>query len=86
MEIRKTVLETAEQLINGDREESYGSAAESFDRIAMLWGVYLDAPELNAKDVAHMLILMKVSRLVTSPDKLDNYIDIAGYAALGAEL
>ena len=34
----------------------------------------------------HMLILMKVSRLVTSPDKLDNYIDIAGYAALGAEL
>lgn len=38
---------------------------------------------LTPKDVAILNILQKVSRLVTSPDKRDGWIDIAGYAGLG---
>ena len=40
----------------------------------------------TAHDVAAMMILLKVARLATSPDKWDNWVDIAGYAALGGEV
>jgi hypothetical protein len=42
--------------------------------------------ELTPADVAAMMILMKVSRITTSPGKEDNWVDIAGYAACGAEV
>ncbi len=32
-----------------------------------------------------MMILMKLSRLATSPAKPDHWIDMAGYAACGGE-
>ena len=79
------ILAAAEQLIWGDRQEDYGDASQSFGRIAKFWTAYLGAP-VNSQDVANMMILMKVSRLVTSPGKKDSYIDIAGYAALGADI
>lgn len=84
-EDRLSFLESVGSTINGDRQDDYGSAKDSFERVAQMWATYLNYP-VDSKDVAHMLILMKVSRLVTSPNKRDSYIDIAGYAALGAEL
>lgn len=86
----KSVLEEAHDLVNGDRQQSYGAASESFERIADFWHAYLktklkDTEHISAKDVASMMILMKVSRSVTS-DKRDNWVDIAGYAELGSKL
>ncbi len=86
----KSVLEEAHDLVNGDRQASYGDASESFERIADFWHAYLktklkDTEHINAKDVASMMILMKVSRSVTS-SKRDNWVDIAGYAELGSKL
>ncbi len=80
----KSVLEEAHDLVNGDRQKSYGEAAESFKRIAKLWTAYRGV-EFTPKDVASMMILMKVSRSVTS-NKRDNWVDIAGYAELGSKL
>ena len=87
---QESVLQEAERLVNGDRQASYGSATESFERIAGFWHTYLknklkDTDCITAKDVASMMILMKVSRSVTS-SKRDNWVDIAGYAELGSQL
>jgi hypothetical protein len=78
------ILEEARDLIRGDRAESYGEARASFERIAALWSIYKGVT-ITAKDVADMMILLKISRSVTSP-KHDNWVDIIGYAALGSEL
>lgn len=79
------VLDTAKAYICGPREETYGSAADNFGRIARLWSVYLSAP-VTASDVACMMILLKMSRLNTTPDHMDSWVDIAGYAACGGEV
>ena len=78
------ILEEARDLIQGDRATSYGDAKESFTRIAKLWSAYRGV-EITPKDVASMMILLKVSRSVTSA-KRDNWVDVIGYAALGAEM
>ena len=87
---QESVLQEAERLVNGDRQQSYGDASESFERIADFWHAYLKTKlksdvHLSAKDVASMMILMKVSRSVTS-NKRDNWVDMAGYAELGSKL
>lgn len=87
---QESVLQEAERLVNGDRQQSYGDASESFERIADFWHTYLktklkDTEHISAKDVASMMILMKVSRSVTS-SKRDSWVDIAGYAELGSKL
>lgn len=83
---RSHVLWTAEKLVNGDRNNEYGSPTQDFDRTASLWTTYLDGrSKIDAHDVAVMMILLKVSRLTWSPVKEDSWIDIAGYAACGWE-
>lgn len=82
---RSEILAEAGRLIAGDRAQAYGPAEVSFNRIADLWSVYLDL-EVTAVDVAHMMTLLKISRSKGDPAGVDNWIDIAGYAALGGEL
>ena len=33
---RKEILETAEKMVNGDRQDDYGTPEQNFERIAML--------------------------------------------------
>ena len=88
--IRETVLDAAKQCVVNDRQQNYGTPKNNFLIIAQYWNVYILSkykimPMLNTTDVAVMMSLMKHSRLATSPDHRDNWIDIAGYAACGAE-
>lgn len=84
---RRYALRQAEEYVSGARNESYGTATQNFQRIANLWTDYRDnGEEFTPADVANMMILLKVSRLNESPDHLDSWIDVAGYAALGAEV
>lgn len=86
---RKEILDTAEKMVNGDRQDDYGSPENNFDRIANLWCAYL-AGKLNCCitpfDVAAMLALLKIARIASGHGKSDNWIDLAGYAACGGEL
>lgn len=83
------ILNTANDIINGERKEDYGDAFDSFDRIAGLWSSYLDH-HISPVDVAHMMILMKVSRGTNHAkfNKIheDNLVDIAGYSALAYQV
>ena len=81
---RDEILEKAKQCVCGDRDLQYGSPEESFSRISKYWSDYLDK-DISPKDVAIMMILFKVAREEHS-SKLDNWVDICGYAACGGEI
>ena len=83
---RVEILNTAAELISGDRAATYGDATVSHQRIADLWSTYLGTP-ISAVDVAMCMVLLKVSRSKggDKPGKMDTFVDIAGYAALCAE-
>ncbi|AKJ72219.1 hypothetical protein TPA4_54 [Tsukamurella phage TPA4] len=83
--VRSRVLDRARSIINGDRRAEYGPAKESFERIAQLWTTTLGY-EITAAQVALCLAQLKISRLIQTPDHADSWVDLAGYAALGAEV
>ena len=92
---RKEILEAAEQCVCHDRNNQYGSPEDNFKTIAYLWTNYLNAGSalrpgvgitIRAKDVAAMMILLKVARIATGSGSQDNWIDLAGYAACGGEI
>ena len=83
---RADVLDEAKRIVTGDRENSYGGPEESFGKIARLWSAYL-GEDIGPQDVAVMMVLLKVARLTGSEYlSMDSWIDIAGYAACGAEI
>ena len=91
---KKELLEQAIKAV-GDRGLNYGKPEDNFDRIARLWNAHLintgivrDPSEalLSAADVAMMCALLKVARLQHTPDHMDSWIDLAGYAACGGEI
>ena len=84
--VRTRLLRDAEATINGPRAQDYGDAVESFQRLATLWGALLDRPETTPAEVAMCLAALKLSRLAVTPDHRDSWLDLAGYAALGAEV
>lgn len=86
MSTRAEVLATAESLINGDRADTYGPPEESFGRIGRIWGAILNLPDIDPSTVALMMAGMKISRASGQLDHEDSYVDLAGYAALGAEM
>lgn len=84
------VLEEAEVIIYGDREETYGHPSKNLETIAQFWTNYVNAAtdnalgdmEFTAEDVALMMILVKTARLANTPNHRDSIVDICGYAAL----
>lgn len=78
-------LDEASELVSNDRRDVYGDAKENFTDIAAMWSAY-KGTLFEAHDVAAMMVLVKVSRLSVSPQKWDNWVDMAGYSALGAEV
>ena len=88
LEDLESICLEAYRIQGGDRQQDYGSPAKNFEDIAGLWNSYISATgrdKLEARDVAHMMILMKVSRNIHKP-KRDNWVDMAGYAQCGGKV
>ena len=84
---RKRVLSEAEKCVCGHREQDYGTPEDSFEMIGKFWTVYLDyATKIDAHDVAAMMALLKIARIAKSPDHMDSWCDLAGYASCGGEI
>lgn len=83
---RSEILDRAETCVNGDRQNDYGTPERNFETIADLWNAYIGEERFSPKDVAAMLILLKIARIASGKKKDDNWIDIAGYAACGGEI
>lgn len=90
---RTELLAKANACVTGERPEDYGSPEDNFSTIAQLWAAYIKAAcvapsaqvDIGGKDVALMMALLKIARAIAS-DNLDNYIDLAGYAACAGEI
>lgn len=82
---RQAILDEASAAITGAREDTYGGPEQSFLTIAKFWSAYLDH-FIEPQDVAAMLALLKLARLKHSEGQhRDSWVDLAGYAACGAE-
>ena len=91
---RGSVLSEAINIINGERQDVYGSPEDSFSLISDYWTTYLRSrsPEianagfcLFADDVALMMVLFKIAR-EANQHKRDNIIDAAGYLGIYADM
>lgn len=83
-----SILDEAKEVITGGRQDDYGKPEDSFALIGELWTSYLtyrssDFAEhtilVDSADVARMMALLKIARMVCGKDKRDNYVDGAGY-------
>ena len=88
---RKEVLEGAMSAVCGDRDHNYGGPENSFQAISSMWNVYLTKTTgvkvtIGPTDVAAMMALLKIVRIATTPDHMDSWVDLAGYAACGGEI
>lgn len=81
-----TILDEAGELVDGPREATYGHPADDFSRVsrasdALGLGIFPDdTDETHALRHALYMILVKIQRLVQTPDHYDSIVDIAGYA------
>lgn len=80
-----SLLQRADDLINGHRQQDYGDKLQNFSQIAMMiQGVLahklLPSSAISPEDVAAIMICVKLSRVAKSPDHTDSWLDIAGYA------
>lgn len=90
---RASALREAERLITGDRNSQYGPPTQDFSRTADLLNALgyrrVDADDrvhdIVMSDVAIMVSMVKISRLMHSRGKRDSWVDLAGYAACGYE-
>lgn len=90
---RGAILLEAHRIINGERQQQYGSPEDSHAVIADMWNGYLSArcsagceKWLGPSDVAHMMALFKIGRQINGAGKLDNYVDAAGYLGIAADI
>lgn len=88
--LRDVPLQEATRLINADRNQDYGEPYENFRDIAEMLTVILrpilkDGTKIQCHHVSMMMIAVKLSRMTTSPLKLDSWVDIAGYIGAGWE-
>lgn len=81
---RLDTLKAAAECVCGSREEDYGRPEDNFAVIAALWTAYTGT-DVTPKDVAMMMALLKIAR-AKAGSKPDTYVDLAGYAACGAEI
>lgn len=82
---RTQLLIDANAAIGGDRQRDYGPVVAGFDRIAAMWSAILGVT-VTAEQYAMCQVATKIGRLAESPNHRDSWLDVAGYAALGAEV
>ena len=89
--IGSDIFEIAKKIVNGHRQDDYGSPEDSFQNIANYWNAYFkqvadDREEgLTAEDVAIMMVLFKIARLGHAYTR-DSVVDICGYSAIYAAM
>lgn len=91
---RGELLDEAKEVINGERQDQYGSPENSFQLIADYWNTYIihgmesnpDSFHITPLDVAHMMMLFKIARMQGQKPSRDNYRDVAGYSSIAADV
>lgn len=82
---RKEILRTAESYVTKDRADTHGGMEDNFSTIAKYWTTHL-GHKVTPVDVGVMMTLLKVARIKSGTQNIDNYVDGAGYLACSGEL
>lgn len=75
----ETILQEAQRLVHGDRQQDYGHPLDDFAKTAKMWSA-IAGVEITPDKVGLMMCCVKISRQLNRP-KRDNMTDLAGYAA-----
>ncbi len=75
-----TILEEAQGLVRGDRQDAYGDTFANQSRIAQMWSAILGV-QVQPEQVCLCMVAVKISRECHNP-KRDNAVDGAGYFQL----
>ena len=78
----KTLMDEAAATLD-ERGLDYGHPAVNIRRIADLWASYFGR-EIDPLDVCLCMALVKISRIVETPNR-DSFVDLVSYAALAGE-
>ncbi len=78
LKIPETILQEAQRIVHGDRNQDYGHPYHDFSRTAKIWSAILGV-EVTPRQVSLCQIGVKISRECNRP-KRDNRVDICGYA------
>jgi len=91
--LRGAILSKALEIINGERQDRYGSPEDSFGIIAEYWNTYLesmgigvDVFELSGSDIPIMMALFKIARMSGQKYTQDNFVDAAGYLGIADDM
>jgi hypothetical protein len=85
------ILREAEEIIFGDREKTYGNPAFNLESIAEFWMLYIARTHnvqvpLTPTDICYLMVLLKLARLMNSPEHEDSQRDGIGYFALASRI
>lgn len=89
---RIDILDLAKGVIVNDRNNTYGEPENIFPLIAEYWSTYLRESlhdsdiYISDSDVAVMMALMKIARIMRNPGHEDSYVDAIGYLAIAQTL
>lgn len=83
--LRAAFLKAVEGMVCKDRSATHGDAEDNFADIAAFWNIFTrhrkEPVQFTPQDVAAFMIMVKLSRLMSTPNHMDHWHDIAGYAA-----
>lgn len=77
---KETILEEAQRLVYGDRQQAYGHPFQDFERAGRMIGAVLGIADVPPEKVALIMQCIKISREVHAPRR-DNRTDGCGYWA-----
>ena len=72
-------------VVTADRRNVYGDPQDTYRRVAALRTVVDECPDPQVREIIGM-VATKLVRLVQTPEHLDSWIDVAGYARTAAML
>lgn len=76
----RSIMQEAHDLVNGPRQQDYGSPRDNWSRTAKIWSAILGI-EVTAEQAVRCMVGVKLARQCHKPSR-DNLVDIAGYAGV----
>ena len=78
-------FDAAYATVTADRRDVYGDPSDTYRRISTLREIVDECADPQIREILGMIVT-KVARLVQTPEHLDSWVDVAGYARCGAML
>lgn len=82
---RASILNDAKRAVTKDRAATHGDLGDNYRSIAQIWSTRLGV-EITPEQACIMMVDLKTVRAWGNPKHVDNWVDMAGYAACGGEL